>query len=80
MCSEIYLREGPHSLIDANAFPGRHATCSGCRSCLTLCNIEAYYTFNEIMENSFHVNEYITPEGLNNPFHQKIICIGLLFS
>lgn len=30
-CSEIYLKEGPHSLIDANTFPGRHTTCSGCQ-------------------------------------------------
>lgn len=32
MCSEIYLREDPHSPIDANTFPGRHKSCSGCRS------------------------------------------------
>lgn len=44
-CSEIYLREGPHSLIDANTFPERHTTCSCCQSYLTLCGIDACYTF-----------------------------------
>ncbi len=50
-CSEIYLREGPHSLIDANTFPGRHTTCSGCQSHLTR-GIDAYYTFTDITENT----------------------------
>lgn len=60
---EIYLREGPHSLIDANTFPRRHTTCSGCQSYLTLSNIEAYYTFywdNREYRFFFICNEYVT--------------------
>lgn len=45
--SESYLREGPHSLIDANTFPGRHATCSGCQISLSSRGIEAFDTFFE---------------------------------
>ena len=82
MCSEIYLREDPHSPIDANTFPGRHKSCSGCRSWSDfvwhrgLLNLQwnhgeedcLFYIFIYLF---FTSHEFITQWGFDNPFHQR---------